>query len=214
MRRVPEREWPLEGELPGRAAAAVSALPMAGGRTKKRQSLVQALLSGVVMLGAVEVCIATERPDWTGLIVTTGSGAEMETQRAALIAALRLLPRLPARVAVIDAHEARPDVRPRLLALDAFVTKGSPVIYVVRQSALLQGAVAGSPVHTHALAAVLWHEMAHAEGSDEREARRREQSLWITFVRDQRVEVVSALRYLAALEGRSDDALLALHSGR
>lgn len=52
--------------------------------------------------------------------------------------------------------------------------------------------------------------MAHAEGADEREARRREQALWTSFIRDQRVDAVTALRYLSALEKRPDDQLLAL----
>ena len=62
--------------------------------------------------------------------------------------------------------------------------------------------------HTYALASVIWHEMAHAEGADECEARRREQSLWTTFVRDQRVDEVTALRYLEALTKRPDAQLL------
>jgi hypothetical protein len=51
--------------------------------------------------------------------------------------------------------------------------------------------------------------MAHVEGVDERAARRREQSLWTTFVRDQRVDEVTALRYLEALSKRPDAQLLA-----
>lgn len=143
---------------------------------------------------------AGERPDWRRLIVCDGPDAD--TERAVLISALRLLPRLPARVAVIDATEAKPDARPTLLKLDAFILRGSPVVYVVKQGALLRGAVAGSTFHTHALATVLWHEMAHAEGADEREARKREGALWATFVRDQRVDQVTALRYMKALATR------------
>jgi hypothetical protein len=145
--------------------------------------------------------------DWRWLIVT--DGPEQDAERAVLVAALRLLPRLPARLAVIDALKAKPDVQPRLLALDAFVVVGSPVVYIVRQSALFQGALRQGPVHLHALAAVLWHEMAHIEGADERGARRREQALWTTFVRDQRVDDVAALRYLKTLNERPDDQLLA-----
>lgn len=101
-------------------------------------------------------------------------------------------------------------MQPTLLSLDAFVTVGSPVVYIVRQSALLGDARAGSATHTHALAAAIWHEMAHVDGADEREARQREQALWTTFVRDQRVDGVVALRYLKALNARPDDLLTAL----
>ncbi len=114
---------------------------------------------------------------------------------------------MPDRLAVIDADEAKPDVKPTLLKLDAFTVKGSPVVYLVRQSALLRGAVEGRAFHGYALASVIWHEMAHAEGADEREARRREQSLWTTFVRDQRMDQVTALRYLKALATRPDAQL-------
>ena len=96
-----------------------------------------------------------------------------------------------------------------LLRLDAFIVEGSRVVYVVKQSALMRGAMAGSSVHRHALAAVLWHEMAHANGADEREARAKEQALWTSYVRDQRVDAVAALRYLRALERRPDDRLQA-----
>jgi hypothetical protein len=130
-------------------------------------------------------------------------------ERKAIAKAMRLLARLPERVAVIDAEQARPDVKATLLRLDAFTIKDSRVVYLVRQSALLQGAVQRQPFHTCALAAVIWHEMAHTEGADEREARRREQSLWTTFVRDQRVDDVTALRYLEALTKRPDAQLLA-----
>ena len=140
-------------------------------------------------------------------IVVDGPTARAERQ--AIAEALRLLARLPERVAVIDAQQARPDVKATLLRLDAFTIKDSGVVYLVRQSALLEGAVQRHAFHTYALASVIWHEMAHAEGADEREARRREQSLWTTFVRDQRVDEVTALRYLEALTKRPDGQLLA-----
>ena len=130
-------------------------------------------------------------------------------ERKAIVQAMRLLARLPERVAVIDAEQARPDVKATLLRLDAFTIRDRRVVYVVRQSALLQGAVRGKAFHTFALASVIWHEMAHAEGADEREARRREQSLWTTFVRDQRVDEITALRYLESLAKRPDAQLLA-----
>jgi hypothetical protein len=166
-----------------------------------------ALLVAATVLASQLAGAAVERPDWRWLIVCDGPDGDME--RAALISALRLLPVLPARVAVIDATEAKPDVQPTLLKLEAFILRGSPIVHVVKQGALLRGAVAGSTFHTHALAAVLWHEMAHAEGADEREARKREGALWATFVRDQRVDQETALRYMKALAMRPDPTALA-----
>lgn len=163
----------------------------------------------VVMFCVTWLCGASgaAAADWHRLIVC--EGADAAVQRAALIGALQLLPRLPVRVAIIDASEARPAVQKILRELDAFVVEGSRVVYVVKQSALMRGALAGSSLHRHALAAVVWHEMAHADGADEREARAKEQALWTSFVRDQRVDAVQALRYLSALHRRPDDRLQA-----
>lgn len=144
--------------------------------------------------------------NWTWLIVTEGPAATDE--REALVRALRLLPALPARVAVLDAEQARPDVKPTLLRLDAFVIRGRPEVYVVRQSGLLQCTMRRAALCTHALAAVIWHEMAHVAGADEREARRREEALWTAFIRDQQVDAGDALRLLNALVKRPDDNLL------
>jgi hypothetical protein len=69
--------------------------------------------------------------------------------------------------------------------------------------------VQGQAFHTFALASVIWHEMAHGEGKDEREARRREEELWTSFVRDQRIDQGTALRYLDALTRRPDAQTLA-----
>jgi hypothetical protein len=162
----------------------------------------------LMMGGFVRSAEAGREPDWRSLIVADGLTAESERQ--ALVAAIRVLPRLPVRVAVIDVDEATPEVRATLLRLDTFITRGSPIVYVVRQSSLLQGARTGSTFHTLALAAALWHEIAHVEGADEPVARKSEESLWTSFVRDQRVEQLTALRYLSALSKRPDDQLMAL----
>lgn len=81
---------------------------------------------------------ASDRTHWDELIVADGPRAAAERQ--ALSQALRLLPRMPARVAVIDSEAAKPEVKATLLRLDAFIVNGSTVVYVVRQSALLCGA--------------------------------------------------------------------------
>ena len=57
-------------------------------------------------------------------------------------------------------HEGRPNV-------EAFVNHGSRVVYVVRQGVTLQGALKGRGVFDYALAAIIWHEMAHIDGADE-----------------------------------------------
>jgi len=171
-----------------------------------RQQLARMAVVSVLMFSAI-ARIGGQQPDWQFLIVSSGSEAELE--RFALIKAAQLLPRLPARVAVLDATEAKPLVRERLLRLDAFIVKGGAAVYVVKQSALLRGAVRGSSFHIHALAAVIWHEMAHVDGADEREARAHEEALWTSYMRDQRVDGVTGLRYLAELNRRPDEQTLA-----
>lgn len=121
--------------------------------------------------------------------------------------AVRLLPRSPLQVAVIDADEARPEVRDTVLKLDAFTVPGSKIVYLVKQSAVLQGAAKGSQLYEHMLASIIWHEMAHADGAGERAAQRAEEQLWTRFVRDGIFDQVTALRYLQALTNRPHDRL-------
>ena len=123
--------------------------------------------------------------------------------------AIAQLPRRPIHVVVINADEANPAVRETLLKLDAFtlgldaVTMDrSRVVYLVEQSAVLQEATKGSRFYEHVLASIIWHEMAHLDGADERGARRAEEQLWTRFVRDGISDQVTALRYLKALTPR------------
>jgi hypothetical protein len=130
--------------------------------------------------------------------------------------AIALLSRRPIRVAVIDANEAKPGVRETLLTLDAFTLRvdgvtmdRSKVVYLVKQSTVLQEAAKGSSFYEHVLASIIWHEMAHLDAADERGARRAEEQLWTRFVRDGISDQVSALRYLNALTKRPDDRVMA-----
>jgi hypothetical protein len=122
--------------------------------------------------------------------------------RQMLSATLALLPSQPGLIAIVDADATRPEVRERLLTLDAFVLKGRDGIYLVRQSALVKGACAGSRLHRLMLASVIWHEMAHLQGADEGRAQQAEEALWTRFTRDGQVDQVTALRYLKALTER------------
>lgn len=167
------------------------------GRLAAAVSMLVWLVGGPAVAGA----------DLGKVIVTDGPNAGRE--RAALLEALQVLPKYPWRIAVIDAEAARPQVRPTLRRLDAFTTTGGRVVYILRHSVLLQGAMAGSRFHVHALASTIWHEMAHIDGGSEAQARRAEEDLWTRFIRDGRVDPVGALRYLSALKGRTHDEMLA-----
>jgi Zn-dependent protease with chaperone function len=165
------------------------------------------LATGVCLAVASSTAVASSQAGGSE-IVTAGRDAAEE--RETLHRALRLLPRRPVTLAVIDADEAGPDVRPRLQQLDAFATTGGQVVYVTRHSPLLRGARLGSQPHLAALAAVIWHEMAHVAGRNEVDARRAEQELWTRFLRDGLLDPVTGLRYLEALRKRPHDPSLAL----
>jgi hypothetical protein len=146
------------------------------------------------------------------LLVVSNTSARIESSRAyetAVHNAVERLPKRPPVVAIIDADEARPEVRESMLKLDAFITKGGKVVYVVKQSAVLEGAARGSAFYECMLASIIWHEMAHVDGADERGARRAEEQLWAQFVRDAAVDPLTGLRYLQALRTRSDDRSIA-----
>jgi len=121
---------------------------------------------------------------------------------AAIAEALKLLPRRPGQVALIDPAAATPKGREILAKADAFITKGGRVVYVNLDSEVLKGARRGSPIHLCMLAAIIWHEMAHIAGADEAQAQRREEGLWKGFLLEGRVDRVTALRYLKLMSDR------------
>ena len=86
--------------------------------------------------------------------------------------------------------------------LQAFVLRGSNVIYLPMHGEVLRAALKGSRFHDYMLAAVIWHEMAHVEGANETQARRQEEALWTRFMLDGAVDRDAALGYLSALKKR------------
>ena len=52
------------------------------------------------------------------------------------------------------------------------------------------------------LAVIIWHEMAHAEGLDERQAQLREEDLWKEFMQRGLVDRTFGLTYLTELRRR------------
>jgi hypothetical protein len=115
---------------------------------------------------------------------------------------LKLLPRRPHQVSVVGPERVGADSRERFWRSEAFFSKDSRIVYVTGHSPVLQAAQQGSSLHVHALAAIIWHEMAHIEGADEPEAQEREEKLWTRFVRDDLVDRTTGLRYLTALSRR------------
>jgi hypothetical protein len=119
-----------------------------------------------------------------------------------LRAALEVLPRRPTRIEVVDDRDLSGPLLKQVAEMDAFVPVGTRTIYLRRQSRTLRDAeYAGGP-DILMLALVIWHEMAHVEGLDERGARRREEELWSEFIRSGRVDGSIGLAYLRELKAR------------
>jgi hypothetical protein len=114
--------------------------------------------------------------------------------------AVRLLPRRPDKVVVVDV-DGTPVLREKLGHTEAFVTDGLRIVYVRKQGRTLQLAVRKGGLSDYALAAIIWHEMAHLDGAREAEARRREEDLWMQFIVQRRVESAAGLAYLSAIRG-------------
>jgi hypothetical protein len=118
-----------------------------------------------------------------------------------LQSAIEALPRRPERIVMVDG-ESTANAAHRMRGLDAFVPIGSRIIYLRRQSVTLRCAEFEGGACVLALAAVIWHEMAHAEGLGETRAREREEALWKSFVLSGRVDSAAGLSYLAELRRR------------
>jgi len=115
---------------------------------------------------------------------------------------IRLLPRPPEKVVVIDADTSGQSLHDKLQHVEGFVNPGRRVVFLVRQSDTLQRARKGPGIFDYAVAITIWHEMAHIDGADEATAQRAEEQLWTEFVVAGRVDRFQGMRYLALLKNR------------
>ena len=115
---------------------------------------------------------------------------------------MTLLPKPPSQVVIVDTQRAADDVPEALRTVDAFSVIGSRRVYLTSHNEILRGALDGWPMYEHMLAAIIWHEMAHIEGADEREAQRREEALWKDYMLTGRIDHGEGMRYLQILAGR------------
>jgi hypothetical protein len=116
--------------------------------------------------------------------------------------ALALLPEQPKQVVVIDAEKTPPALRHRLERAEAFVILGEPIVCLRMQGKVLKDAKRTGGLFDYALAAIIWHEMAHIAGADERAAQKQEEGLWRQFIVQRRVDTSRALAYLGRLAQR------------
>ena len=155
--------------------------------------------NGFAWVGALVTIVAFAT---AGLFARSPTDDERTVRRA-----LALLPGRAPLVSIVDAQDAKPDVRETLLKLDAFIVRGESVVYVVKQSEVLRAATKGARLCDYMLASIIWHEMTHIKGADETAARRAEQEMWTRFVRDGAVDQLTGMRYLQVLANRTDDQL-------
>jgi hypothetical protein len=134
--------------------------------------------------------------------IVAGTVVDGDIDTRTLRAALEVLPRQPQRIVVVAAEAVPPTLDKQLRDLDGFVPIGSRVIYLRRESATLLAAEYSGGPYLLMLAAVIWHEMAHAEGLDERQAQHREEDLWKQFIQRSLVDSGTGLAYLDELRRR------------
>jgi len=119
---------------------------------------------------------------------------------------LAVLPARPARIEVLDIDTLSAGTRRKLRGLDGFVLQGLKTVVIVRQGDTLQRAARGHAFDRLVLASLIWHEMAHLEGLDERAAFGREEALWRRFVGDGLVEADTGLAFVGRLAEAQADA--------
>jgi hypothetical protein len=135
-------------------------------------------------------------------IIVAGTLVDGDVDPRTLRAALEALPRRPERIVLVENEVTVPGQEKQLRELDGFVLTGSRVIYLRRQSVTLIAAEYSGGPYLLMLAAVIWHEMAHTEGLDERHAQEREEELWKQFVQRGLVDSGVGLTYLDELRRR------------
>jgi hypothetical protein len=143
-----------------------------------------------------------DRSSETNSRIVAGTVVSGDVDTRTLRASLEALPRRPERIVMVDADAMPPANEIQLRDLDAFVPIGSRVIYLRRQSGTLLAAEYSGGPYLLMLAAVIWHEMAHTEGLDERHAQEREEDLWKQFVQRGLVDSGIGLTYLDELRRR------------
>jgi hypothetical protein len=154
------------------------------------RSSVQQCLVGILVLSA-------------RFLASAPAGAQQPAEYDQTLArVIRLLPRPPDKVVVVDADTSGKSFHDKLQHVEGFATYGQRVVYLVRQSDTLQRAMKGPGIFDYALAIIIWHEMAHIDGADEATARRAEEQLWAEFVLAGRVDRDRGMKYLALLKSR------------
>jgi hypothetical protein len=123
-----------------------------------------------------------------------------ESDPALWKAVLDVLPVGPDRIEVLDLNSLSASTRQRLRGLDAFVLQGSRTIVVIRQGGTLRHAESGDAADRLVLASLVWHELAHVNGADERAALAQERLLWRRFIATGLVDGTFGLAYIARLD--------------
>jgi hypothetical protein len=147
---------------------------------------------------------APSLPPRTRIVAGTIVNGDIDART--LEAALDALPRRPDRIVVVHTKDLPPAKDRQFRDLDGFVLSGSRVIYLCRQGQTLLAAEYSGGPYVLMLAVVIWHEMAHTEGADERQAQQREEDLWKQFMQRGLVESSVALTYLGELQRRRGSA--------
>ena len=136
------------------------------------------------------------------LVFVSAVRADAVPDREAIVRALKLLPRQPYNVLIVDSDAAQPPRHGKGQKVEAFVNHDDRVVYLVKGGVTLRQASNKGGIFDYALATVIWHEMAHIDGADELNAQLEEERLWRQFIVARRVDTVRGLQYLGLLKKR------------
>jgi hypothetical protein len=156
-------------------------------------------LAGGAALGAV----APTGPQRPPLRIIDGTVIVGDSDPLLWTRVLEVLPARPERIEILDLASLSDTARRKLDGRDAFVLSGQRAIVVIRQGATLRQAEFGDGLDRLVLASLVWHELAHVNGADERAALDQERALWRGFIRLGLVSSSDGMAYIQRLREAS-----------
>jgi hypothetical protein len=115
---------------------------------------------------------------WFVVVISIGSLEAGQTVRGPYEATINRalgLAQAASKVLVVDVTQAARTADAHGRQVEAFVGLGENVVYCDLPGRALRGAQKGRGIFDYALAILIWDEMAHLAGADEREAQRQQE---------------------------------------
>ena len=165
----------------------------------RRPPLTPLVLLPLLLAAAGPVTITAGRDQHAPRRVIAGTVIVGDSDFSLWNAVLEVLPARPDRIEILDLASLSDAARRKVGGRDAFVLAGHRTIVVIRQGATLRQAEFGDGFDRLVLASLVWHELAHANGADERAALEAELALWRRFIRLGLVSTAEGMAYIQRL---------------